>query len=321
MRTHYFTAFAIAAALALSAAAQSPAPVTLDQHLLQPLAFRNLGPFWLGARVSDIAVPDAPEAAHLYTFYVSFWTGGIWKTTNNGTTFQPVFDKQNNLSIGAIAVAPSNADLVWAGTGDAFTSRSSLAGNGVYKSTDGGKTWANMGLADTQHIARIAIHPGNPNIVYVAAMGHLFSDNEQRGIFRTRDGGRTWDKALFVGPHVGAIDLVMDPQHPDVLYAATYDKTRLPWQLVPDGPGSGIYKTSDGGDHWVKLGGGLPESHVGRIGLDIYRRNPQILYAVVENDNPRTVRVAGGRDGRGVFKMRSAAKSTVPKMAAAHGRR
>ena len=299
MRTHYFTAFAIAAALALSAAAQSPAPVTLDQHLLQPLAFRNLGPFWLGARVSDIAVPDAPEAAHLYTFYVSFWTGGIWKTTNNGTTFQPVFDKQNNLSIGAIAVAPSNADLVWAGTGDAFTSRSSLAGNGVYKSTDGGKTWANMGLADTQHIARIAIHPGNPNIVYVAAMGHLFSDNEQRGIFRTRDGGRTWDKALFVGPHVGAIDLVMDPQHPDVLYAATYDKTRLPWQLVPDGPGSGIYKTSDGGDHWVKLGGGLPESHVGRIGLDIYRRNPQILYAVVENDNPRTVRVAGGRDGRG----------------------
>lgn len=297
MRKHCFTAFATAAALALSAVAQ--AQVTIDQHLLQPFNFRNLGPFWLGARVSDIAVPTAPQSAHLYTFYVSFWTGGIWKTTNSGTTFQPIFDGEKDLNIGAIAVAPSNADVVWAGTGDGFTSRSSLAGDGVYKSTDGGKTWANMGLTDSHHISRILIHPSNPNIVYVAAMGHLYSDNEQRGIFRTRDGGRTWDKVLFHGPHVGAIDLVMDPQHPDVLYAAMYDKTRLPWQLIPDGPGSGIYKTSDGGDHWEKLGGGLPQSHIGRIGLDIYRRNPQILYAVVENDNPRTVPVAAGRGGRG----------------------
>ena len=209
-------------------------PVTLDQHLLQPLAFRNLGP--LLARRAGIRYRGAcrpPETAHLYYLLCLLLDWRDLETTNSGTTFQPVFDTQNNLSIGALAVAPSNADLVLAGTGDAFTSRSSLAGNGVYKSIDGGKTWTNMGLADTQHIARILIHPGNPDIVYVAAMGHLFSDNEQRGIFRTRDGGRTWDKVLFAGPHVGAIDLVMDPQHPDVLYAATYDKTRLPVATHP----------------------------------------------------------------------------------------
>ncbi|HXE31181.1 MAG TPA: hypothetical protein VN515_05220 [Terriglobales bacterium] len=292
MRVPAFAAVAIAL-LALPAFSQQPPQ--FNQSLLRPFIYRNIGPFWIGARASDIAVPTTPESAHLYTFYVSFWTGGVWKTTNGGTTFQPVFDSQNNLNIGAIAVAPSNENIVWAGTGDAFTSRSSLAGNGVYKSTDAGKTWANMGLADTQHIARILVHPANPDVVYVAAMGHLFSDNDARGVYRTRDGGRTWKKVLDKGPHIGVIDLVMDPAHPAVLYAATYDKTRLPWQLVPDGPGSAIYKTTDGGDHWTQLGGGLPANHIGRIGLDIYRGNPQILYAIVENDNPRTTPLAGAR--------------------------
>ena len=225
--------------------AQSPADNAFNERLLQAFSYRNVGPFRMGARTSDIAVPALPAKAHLYTFYVAFWTGGVWKTTNNGTTFEPVFDAQRKLTIGDVTVAPSNADIVWVGTGDGFTSRSSYAGDGVYKSTDAGKTWKNMGLKDSHHIARIVIHPTNPDIVYVAAMGHLFSENDERGVFRTTDGGATWEKVLYVSPKVGVIDLVMNPKDPAVLYAATYEKERLPWQIVNGGPGSGIYKTTD----------------------------------------------------------------------------
>ncbi|HEY7473959.1 MAG TPA: hypothetical protein VH679_03040 [Vicinamibacterales bacterium] len=242
----------------------------------------------MGARTSDIAVPDAPAKDHLYTFYVSFWTGGLWKTTNNGTTFEPVFDGQPKLAIGDVAVAPSNANIVWVGTGDAFTSRSSYAGDGLYKSTDAGKTWTNMGLRDSHHIARIAIHPTNPNIVYVAAMGHLYSENPERGVFKTTNGGTTWERVLYVNEKIGVVDLVMNPKNPDVLYAAAYDKQRLPWQMVNGGPESGIYRTTDGGKAWSRLRNGLPEGRIGRIGLDIFHGNPEILYAVVENQNPRT---------------------------------
>ncbi|MGH9410548.1 MAG: WD40/YVTN/BNR-like repeat-containing protein, partial [Vicinamibacterales bacterium] len=289
---------ALAAAAAATLTVRAQAPTAFNEDLLKTVTYRNIGPFWIGARASDIAVPAAPEKDHLYTFYVSFWSGGVWKTTNNGTTFTPVFDAQNNLNVGAVRVAPSDENIVWVGTGDGFTSRSSMAGNGVYKSTDAGKTWTNMGLRDSQHIARIVIHPANPDIVYAAAMGHLYSENDERGVFRTTDGGRTWKKVLYENPNVGAVDLVMNPKNPNVLYAAMYDKTRLPWQLVPDGPGSGIYKTTDGGDHWTRLTGGLPQADVGRIGLDIYLKNPEILYAVVENDNPRGTPVAGQRGAR-----------------------
>jgi photosystem II stability/assembly factor-like uncharacterized protein len=273
----------------------------VDEHLLAAFSYRNLGPFRMGARVSDIAVPSKPGMDHLYTFYVSFWTGGLWKTTNNGTTFDPVFDNQGSFAIGDVTLAPSNPDIVWVGTGDAFTSRSSYAGDGVYKSTDGAKTWTKMGLGDTHHIARIAIHPMTPDVVYVAAMGHLYSDNAERGVFKTTDGGRTWRKVLYVNERVGVIDLVMDPRHPATLYAATYDKQRLPWQIVNGGPGSGIYKTTDAGEHWTKLTNGLPSGRIGRIGLDIYLANPEILYAVIENENPRTVPLAAanGRGGGG----------------------
>jgi photosystem II stability/assembly factor-like uncharacterized protein len=263
---------------------QQPA---FDEALLKPFTYRNLGPFRMGARTSDIAVPDAPAKDHLYTFYVGFWTGGLWKTTNNGTTFEPVFDGQAKLAIGDVAIAPSNGNVVWVGTGDAFTSRSSYAGDGVYKSTDAGKTWKKMGLADSHHIARIAIHPTNPDIVYVAAMGHLYSENSERGVFKTTNGGTTWEKVLFVNDRIGVIDLVMNPKSPDVLYAATYDKQRLPWQMVNGGPESGIYKTTDGGRAWTRLRAGLPEGRIGRIGLDIFRGHPDILYAVIENQNPR----------------------------------
>ena len=278
-------ACAVGLAFAIVPAAQAPHP--FNETLLRPFNYRNLGPFRMGARTSDIAVPTSPQKDHLYTFYVSFWTGGVWKTTNNGTTFEPVFDAQTKLSIGDVTVAPSNSAVVWVGTGDAFTSRSSYAGDGVYKSTDAGRTWRNMGLRDSHHIARIAIHPSNPDIVYVAAMGHLYSTNAERGVFKTTDGGATWTKAFFLNDRIGVIDLVMDPSNPQVLYAAAYDKERKPWQMVNGGPDSAIYKTSDGGANWTKLTNGLPTGRIGRIGLDIYLKNPQVLYAVIENDNPR----------------------------------
>jgi photosystem II stability/assembly factor-like uncharacterized protein len=289
--------FALAIASAITMVARGQSPSLFNERLVSAFAYRNVGPFRMGARTSDIAVPAAPAKAHLYTFYASFWTGGVWKTTNNGTTFEPVFDAQRKLTIGDVTVAPSNGDIVWVGTGDAFTSRSSYAGDGVYKSVDAGKTWTNMGLKDSHHIARIAIHPANPDIVYVAAMGHLYSENEERGVFRTTDGGATWEKVLYVNPKVGVIDLVMNPKNPSVLYAATYEKERLPWQMVNGGAGSGIYKTTDAGKTWTKLGGGLPGGRIGRIGLDIYWSNPEILYAVIENDNPRLGGAGAGRGG------------------------
>jgi hypothetical protein len=287
----------IAAGLTLAVRAQVPNQGIFTEDLVKGFTYRNLGPFRMGARTSDIAVPVAPAKAHLYTFYVGFWTGGVWKTTNNGTTFEPVFDGQARLAIGDIALAPSNADIVWVGTGDAFVSRSSYVGDGIYKSTDGAQTWKNMGLRDTHHIAKIAIHPTNPDIVYVASIGSLYSDNAARGVFKTTNGGETWEKILFINERVGVIDLILDARNPSVLYAAAYEKQRLPWQIVNGGPGSGIYKSTDAGAKWTKLAGGLPDGRIGRIGLDLYHRNSNILYAVIENQNPRTGAAPAGRAG------------------------
>lgn len=279
-----------------SASAQSPSPVptqagtpadpVLDQ-LLANVRYRNIGPFRAGAWVSDIAVPERPAMAHLYTFYVATRSGGLWKTTNNGTTFEPLFDDQTVSSIGDVAVAPSNPETVWVGTGGADSARSAYYGDGVYKSTDGGATWQKMGLEDSHHIGRIVIHPTDPDLVYVAAMGHLFTPNEERGVFKTTDGGASWDKVLYVDENVGAIDLAMNRDDPDVLYAAMYEKYRYPWHFEEGGPESGIYKTTDAGATWTRLAGGLPTGAIGRIGIDVYRSNPEIVYAVVENANMR----------------------------------
>ncbi len=279
-------------------------PALLEQVINTGFTYRNLGPFRAGAWVSDIAVPETPAKAHLYTFYVAARNGGVWKTTNNGTTFTPVFEGKEVASIGALAVAPSNSEIVWVGTGDASCTRSANPGNGVYKSLDGGATWQHVGLRDSQHIARVVIHPTNPDTVYVAAMGHLFSTNEERGVFKSTDGGATWKKVLYVNERTGVVDLVLDGSNPNTLYAATYDCLRHPWRLEDGGPGSGIYKTTDGGAHWNKLAGGLPEGLIGRIGLDLYQKNPKILYAVIDNRNkssepppsgaPNSERLIGG---------------------------
>jgi photosystem II stability/assembly factor-like uncharacterized protein len=273
----------LTASAGLSSQAQ---PAASLQDVLDKLSFRNIGPFRSGAWVTTVAVPDSPLHDHLYTMWVGQRSGGVWKTTNAGVTWDPVFDSAGVAAIGAIAIAPSDNNVVWVGTGDQANARSSYSGRGVFKTIDAGKTWQPMGLSDSHHISRIVIDPKDANRVYIAAMGHLFSKNSERGVFRTLDGGRTWKRVLYVDDETGAIDLVVNRESPTVLYAAMYDKQRLPWRLVESGPGSAIFKTADGGDTWQKLGGGLPVGQLGRIGLDIYRKNPDILYALIENHNP-----------------------------------
>jgi len=251
--------------------------------------YREIGPTRQGGRIVDFAVPDGKKLP--YTFYVASANGGLWKTENNGTTFVPVFDDENVIAIGDIAVAPSDPAFLWVGTGEPNNSTTdpyaTYWGDGVYKSMDGGTSWQNMGLNDSHQIGRIVIHPRDPDHVYVAALGHLYSDNAERGVFKTTDGGKTWEKSLEIthgGRHISLVDLVLDPREPNTLYAASYDRSAKPWMFFEGGPGSGIYKTSDGGDSWKKLGGGLPMGAVGRIGLALSPQNPHILYACILED-------------------------------------
>jgi photosystem II stability/assembly factor-like uncharacterized protein len=279
----------------LGASAAAADPGLTD--ILNAFPYRNLGPWRAGAWVSALAVPDTPASAHRRTIFAGARTGGVWRTVNNGTTWDPVTDAAGIASVGALAVAPSDANVVWAGTGDNSLTRSAYWGDGVYKSTDGGTTWKNMGLGDTQHIARVVVHPTNPNIVWVAALGHLGTPNQERGVFRTADGGRTWQRQLFVNDMTGAVDLVIDRRNPEVLYAAMYGAIRLPWKMEEARRGGGVFKTTDGGVRWTKLQNGLPPGPTGRIGLDICRKNPDILYAVVDNFGRRST--PGGQNGPG----------------------
>jgi photosystem II stability/assembly factor-like uncharacterized protein len=293
---------AVAVIAGLSAGQAQQITGRFTEDLLKGFTTRALGPYRAGSWVTSFAVPDIPARDHLYTLYVGTRNGGVWKTVNNGTTFEPVFDAQTKLSIGDVAVAPSDPNVVWVGAGEAYCARSSSSGDGVWKSVDAGKTWTNMGLTDSHHIARIVIHPKDPDTVYVAVMGHLFGPNPERGVFKTTDGGKSWKKILFVNDKIGAVDLVMVLSTPDTLYAAMYDKVRLPWHYELGGPESAIYKTADAGKTWTRLGGGLPTGRIGRIGLDIYQKDPEILYAVVENGNrrPPTAQEAEQDKRRGV---------------------
>jgi photosystem II stability/assembly factor-like uncharacterized protein len=233
----------------------------------------------MGGRIDDIAVVESNPSI----FYVGAATGGVWKTINNGTTFEPLFDEQGSTSVGDIAIAPGDPNIVWVGTGEPNNRQSSSWGDGVYRSLDGGKTWKNMGLSDSRHIGRVVIDPRNPDVVYVAVVGHLWGPNRERGLYKTIDGGKTWMNVLFINEDTGVIDVAMDPQSPLTLYAAAYQRRRTPFGFNGGGPGSAIYKTIDGGANWKKLTTDLPEGPTGRIGLDVYRGNPNIVYAVIEN--------------------------------------
>ena len=256
----------------------------LSLPLLKSFQWRPLGPSATGGRIVDLAVH--PENPHM--IYAASASGGLWKTTNNGTTWKCVFENETTISIGDIALDPSDPDTIWVGTGEANNQRSSLWGDGIYKSTDGGKTWKNMGLPETHHIGRIVVHPTNSDTIYVAALGHLYTFNEQRGLFKTTDGGKNWDKVLYINERVGVVDVVIDPKNPSVLYAATYERLRRAWNFDGAGPGSAIYRSSDSGKTWIKLKGGLPTGEIGRIGLAIYPKNPKIVYATVSNQNLKT---------------------------------
>ena len=288
--TSWFLLLVVALSIVVCGAAvgtaQDKSENKLDDTFLKNLQFRAIGPAIMGGRIDDIAVVENNPS----TFYVGAATGGVWKTTNNGTTFEPIFDGQGSTSIGDIAIAPSDPSIIWVGTGEPNNRQSSSWGDGIYRSLDAGKTWANMGLRDTKHIGRVVIDSRDPNIVYVAALGHLWGPNKERGVFKTTDGGKTWNNVLFINEDTGVIDLAMDPESPMTLYAAAYQRRRTPWGFNGGGPGSALYKTIDGGATWTKLTKGLPEGVTGRIGVDIYRRNPNILYALVENAKGGTFR-------------------------------
>jgi photosystem II stability/assembly factor-like uncharacterized protein len=249
--------------------------------------FRNVGPTVFSGRVVDLAVSEK-DPSH---FYVAYASGGLWKTTNNGITFEPLFDEEMVMTTGAVAV-DWDRNTVWLGTGEVNSSRSSYAGVGVYKSTNGGKDWQYMGLPESHHIGRILIHPKDPNTVYVAALGHLYSPNEERGVYRTTDGGKSWEKVLYVNENAGAIDLVFDPKNPNTVYAATWERTRRAWDFLESGEGSAIYKSTNKGKTWTRVTtaeSGFPaDSGAGRIGLTAVERNGKTrLYAAIDNYNRR----------------------------------
>ena len=270
-----------------SASVTQQSPASYGQAL-GGLKFREIGPAIMGGRVSEFAVVESDPKI----VYVALSTGGVWKTTNAGTTWEPIFDKQAVASIGAVALAPSNPSIVWVGTGEADNRQSSSWGAGIYKSTDAGRTFQFMGLAETQHIGRVAIHPTNPDIVYVAAVGHLWGPNPERGLYKTADGGKTWQKVLSINDDTGITDAIIDPASPDTVYAAAYQRRRTSFGFNGGGPGSAIYKSTDAGATWKKLAKGLPYENedpkvtqTGRIGLAMYKRNSSLLYALVEHAN------------------------------------
>lgn len=259
--------------------------VMKDSSQFRELKWQFVGPTNISGRCTDVAVVQPKGKS--YTIYVGSASGGVWKTENEGITWVPVFERDVTASIGDIALDPSNQQTLWVGTGEANIFRSSQAGCGIFKTDDGGATWTHKGLGNTFTISRIIVHPKNPDIVYVAAGGHEWTTNPDRGVFKTTDGGQTWDKILFVNELTGANDLVMDPSDPNTLYAATWQRIRKKWndpRNEPDYTGSGIWKTTNGGKTWEQINAGLPGAKFrGRIGIDIAASNPKVLYALVDN--------------------------------------
>lgn len=256
-----------------------------DTSRFSILHWQFIGPTNISGRCTDVEAVQPRGKS--YTIWVGTASSGIWKSVNEGVTFEPVFEHYGTSTIGDIAIAPSNPEIVWAGTGEANIFRSSNAGCGVWKTEDDGKTWTHMGLENTYTISRIIVHPENPDIVYVASAGHEWTHNKERGIYKTTDGGKNWDKINSIDKETGFIDLVMHPENPEILYATSWQRTRLKWndpRTYPDHTNNHLWKTTDGGKTWKKMNNGLPEpQHRGRMGIDISRSNPDVLYLLVDN--------------------------------------
>jgi photosystem II stability/assembly factor-like uncharacterized protein len=245
---------------------------------VEGLELRSIGPALMGGRISDIAVSPADPS----TWYVSAGSGNLWKTTNAGISWTPVFDHEASYSIGAVAIDPNNPDIVWVGTGENVSGRHVGWGDGVYRSLDGGKSWQQMGLPRSEHIGKILIDPRNSDVVFVAAEGPLWASGGERGLYKTQDGGKTWKRVLEIDEHTGVTDLEFDPSNPDIIYAAAYQRRRHTWALLAGGPNSGIYKSTDNGDSWRQVSMGLPQGDMGKIGLAVTPADPQLVYATIE---------------------------------------
>ncbi len=289
-RFAYLSRLALLALLVLSASPAPAGPTDPLPQVLDAFAVRNLGPASMGGRITALAVVESKPS----TMYVASASGGLWKSVNQGVSWTPIFDNQGSASLGDVAVAPSNPEIVWVGTGESNARNSVSWGDGVCKSTDGGKTWTHMGLKDSQHVGRIVIHPKNPDVVYVAALGHLWGPNKERGVFKTSDGGKNWEKVLFLNEDTGCIDLVLNPSEPDTLLAAAYQVRRDAFSggnpAVMTGPEAGLYRTTDGGKNWKRIKQGLPTRSMGRIGLTAWRKDPRLVYAVIQTDLTTLVR-------------------------------
>ncbi|RKY85296.1 sialidase, partial [candidate division KSB1 bacterium] len=254
---------------------------SITPELYSQLKFRYIGPG--GNRTSAVVgVPGDPMV-----YYIGASSGGIWKSTDGGVHWEPVFDDQEAQSIGALAIAPSDPNIIWAGTGESFIRSNVSIGNGVYKSTDAGKTWKHMGLEKTGRIARVVIDPRDPNIVFVAAMGHCYGPQQERGVFRTTDGGKTWERVLFVDENTGCSEIAMDPNNPRILFAGMWPLVIRTWGRESGGPGGGLYMSRDGGTTWKRLTGhGLPDPPIGKVGIAIAQSNSKVVYALMETGSP-----------------------------------
>ena len=270
--------------------------IKFDSASISGLPARNIGSAAMSGRVATVTAVD--EGGKV-TVFAGAASGGVWKSVNGGTTFKPVFDRQPVQSIGAIAIDPSNSKTVWVGTGEAWTRNSVSVGDGIYKSTDGGENWTNVGLKDTEHIAKIIVDPKDGNTLLVCAIGHLWNDNDERGVFKTTDGGKTWRKVLAgANGSTGCGMISSSPNAPDTIFASMWDFRRQGWTFRSGGPGSGLFESTDGGDHWTELTSanakGLPDKPYGRIALAVAPSKPQVVYANIESKSSALFRSDDG---------------------------